>query len=262
MTNQNKINSTFKRNGSLSGKKLVEYIPSMIITNLSTLLLITVDGLVAGNFCGKESLSSINIFYPISVLLGVISMIISVGISTLLSTTIGSQDKENLQSIKKVSFWLMIFVAIGVSIIQIPIVYLIIRSYQLAEELTKLVWQYAIGLMLASPLGLISCCGTYELQIVGKVKILMFLSVIEGLVNLVLDLLFVGFFHLGVAGAGFGTLGANIIRCTLTLVLLYKKTTIFQFKNAKFEKKFIGEILKLGLPASTKSLMSALQGYF
>ena len=40
----------FRRNGGLIRRKLIEYIPVMILTNLLLLLISTVNGLIAGNF--------------------------------------------------------------------------------------------------------------------------------------------------------------------------------------------------------------------
>ena len=40
------IMKKYKINGALTGKKLMKYLPFMIMTNLSTLLLVSVDGIV------------------------------------------------------------------------------------------------------------------------------------------------------------------------------------------------------------------------
>lgn len=58
----------------------------MIMTNLSVLLLVSVDGLVVGNFDGMDALSSVNIFYPVSLTIGALSVMAGVGISTSIST--------------------------------------------------------------------------------------------------------------------------------------------------------------------------------
>lgn len=252
----------FRRTGDLSRIKLLEYIPSMILTNLSTLLLISVDGLVVGNLNGKESLSSVNVFYPAIVLIGVVSILLSSGIATTLSTCFGSQNKEKLDSAKKVSFWMTYISAFLMSIVQLPIVYAMVRLYHLSPELEELTWKYARGIMFATPLGLISCVGTYEFQIAGKIKYLMYLSISEGCVNLIFDLIFVGPCNMGVAGAGYGTLVANIVRCSLTIILLAKKTSLYHFRGAKFDKSIVKEIFVLGLPDGARSAMQALQKYF
>ena len=48
----------FRRNDSLVHRKLLSYLPFMIATNLATLLLSTVDGVVVGNLVGSEALSA------------------------------------------------------------------------------------------------------------------------------------------------------------------------------------------------------------
>ena len=63
--NSNVTNDKFKRNNHLIINKLIDYIPAMMITNLSTLLLVSVDGIIVGHLIGEEALSSVNVFYPI-----------------------------------------------------------------------------------------------------------------------------------------------------------------------------------------------------
>ena len=59
---RNAIEARYRRDGSLTDKKLREYIPIMVVNNLSVLLLVSVDGLVLGNLVGKSALAAVNIF--------------------------------------------------------------------------------------------------------------------------------------------------------------------------------------------------------
>ena len=129
------LEKRFHRDGSLSRKKLFEYIPTMIITNLSTLLLISVDGLVLGNFVGMNALSAVNIFYPATLLIGVVSLLLGVGASSAISTCMGRNDLEGLRRLKKSVLVLLIIIGISISVLQIPAVYGIIASYNLNPEL-------------------------------------------------------------------------------------------------------------------------------
>ena len=76
------IEELFRRDGALTARKLREYVPTMLVNNLSVLLLITVDGLVLGNLVGPEALSAVNIFYPATVLIGVAAVLVSSGAAT------------------------------------------------------------------------------------------------------------------------------------------------------------------------------------
>ena len=255
------IKERFARTGSLTRQKLLEYIPTLLMTNLSTLLLVSVDGLVVGNLVGSDALSAVNIFYPAVLLVGVISVLIANGAATSLSTRMGESDREKILYAKSAVKQLMVVAAVLVAVAQIPVVYFLIRSCRLSPELHRLTWQYALGVMISMPFGLISTVGVCQLQIVGKMKSLMRLALIEGCSNLLLDLFFVGVLKIGVAGAGFGTAGANIIRCGATVLYLARKTDIYNCGGAKARWEDRRELLSLGLPEASYSLMSALQNY-
>lgn len=251
----------FRRKGDLAGRKLIEYIPTMMITNLSTLLLVSVDGVVAGNLVGREALSAVNVFYPVTVLVGAISSLVAVGISTSISNAMGRNDAAELDHIKGASIHITIAMAIIASIVQIPIVFGMVRSYGLPEEMYRMTMQYAIGIMICTPLGLISTVGTYEMQIAGKMKMLMRLSVIEGVSNVVFDLLYMGVFKMGVAGAGFGTATANLIRCSLTVIVLLRYTDMLKSDTKTISLSDAKKILSAGVPEAAYMLVIALQNY-
>ena len=174
MTKENEnIRERFRRSDALIVKKLFEYIPVMIITNLCSLLLISVDGLVVGNLVGENALASVSIFRPITVLIGVASVLVATGIGTTLSLCMGENDHKRLAVVKATSKLIMIISAILVLVLGFPAVLLFISSYGLSPEMTELTREYAIGVMISMPFGLISTVGVYQLQIVGEMKTIM-----------------------------------------------------------------------------------------
>ena len=91
----------FRRNDSLVHRKLLSYLPFMIATNLATLLLSTVDGVVVGNLVGSEALSAVSIFMPITFVISIVCTWVASGISTALSTGMGDNRIEDLAPLKK-----------------------------------------------------------------------------------------------------------------------------------------------------------------
>ena len=261
ITNEDQMNK-FRRIGDLSMFKIREYLPPMILTNLSTLLLLTVDGLVVGNFSGAEALAAVSVFAPVTSFIGTINALVSYGIATGLSTSLGSNDGTQIKHIKGTSFRLMVIFSAITAFIQIPFVLILLKAYGLPDELYAMTLQYAIGMMISSPLGMISSVGANMLQISGKMKILTKLTVLEGSVNLVLDLLFVGGFHMGVTGAGYGTACANLTRCIATLICLWRYTDILRYRNYKSSIREYLDILHLGMPDAASILVYAFQSYF
>ena len=251
----------YRRMGDLSMRKLKEYIPAMLMTNLSTLLLVTVDGVVAGNLVGKDALASINIFAPVSILVGSLSMLVSSGISISISTAMGKNDPEELDRVKGVSLRVMILAAATASVLQIPLVWMILTSYGLSPEMFAMTMQYAVGIMICTPLGIISVTGTYQLQIAGKMKILMRLSAMEGVANLLFDLFFMGVLDIGVGGAGYGTACANLLRCSATVLYIYRYTDMYRSNTKKITAADALKVIGVGVPDATHSIILALQSY-
>ncbi len=260
--NEYYLMTRFRRNGSLVREKLMEYLPALIVTNMSTFLLISIDGLVVGNLIGADALAAVNIFYPASVFIGALTAILSNGASSALSTCLGRNDIERIRSLKKAVFHLMIIGTVVISLVQIPLVYLLIHLYKLTPEMNSLTWLYALGILISSPFGVISTVGTFMLQILGKSKSLMWLTAAEGVANVVFDLLFIAVFHMGVIGASMGTACACAIRCMLTMVYIIRKTDLLKFGDATILKSDVKDILTSGLPEASNMGILALQNYF
>lgn len=260
MTN-NDANQKFKRNKNLIRMKMLEYIPALVLSNLSTLLILTVDGLVVGNLLGADALASVNIFYPVTVLMGVISAIVSNGTAICLSTYIVKNDLESLVYKKRAIKYTILIALLVIILIQFPIVEIIINSYHLEPEIHKMTMQYAVGMMIAMPFSLISAVGLCQLQIIGRMKILIFFAALEGVINLLVDLFCIGYLKVGVGGAGYGTATACTIRAILTTIYLYTKTDIYKNDKVKCRISDIKEIVSCGLPEASSILVKAFQSY-
>lgn len=261
MTDNNQ-QTRFKRKGTLIHKKLMEYLPALIVTNLSTFLLLSVDGLVVGNLIGADALSAVNIFYPATIFIGAGTTILSNGASSALSTRMGRNDIDGIRSLKKTIRNVVIVGTLVISFVQIPLVYLLINLYRLSPEMNRLTWLYAIGILISTPFGVISTVGTYMLQILGKSKPLMWLTAAEGASNLILDLMFISVFHMGVTGASMGTACAVVIRCLLTMIYITRSTDLLKFGDAKTLISDVKDVISSGLPESSNQAILALQNYF
>ena len=256
-----KIEKKYRLSKDFTFSKLLEYLPPMIVTNISTLLLITVDGIVAGNLVGEDALSAISIFGPVDTFIGAITVVVSTGASAVLSSRIGEVDNGRIMQAKKAVKFLSLLVPLLLSVIQIPLVLGIIVSYHLPENMMSLVVAYSIGIMISNPFGMLSAISVNEIQIMGKMKILMKLALMEGIMNLALDILFTGVFHMGVAGTGYGTAAACICRCIVTVIYLYKETDIYKTGDTKIVFSDIYEIISKGLPEAASMLVIVMQNY-
>ncbi len=261
MFGNDEIKTRFKRTDTLIRMKYLEYVPILFITNLSTLLLVSVDGLMVGNFVGDMALEAVNIFVPIEVLFSAYIAIIAHGIAdSFADAMIGTNPIERLYNGKAMKFVILVSVVFLI-IIQVPITHLIIHSYNLRISSFDMAKIYALVMLVSMPFQLLSSIGACQLQEIGAMKVLMHVSIIEGVVNLLLDLLFVGAFKMGVFGAGLATTIACIIRAVITIIYFLKHTNIYKKYRVKLRISDVKKIIVGGLPYSINIISGAIEGY-
>ena len=252
----------YRRNGIITARKLREYIPAMLVANISSLLLLTVNGLVVGNFVSSEALACVSFIDPVESLINTGSTLTACGIATSLSTAMGSGNSEAYEQNRVSSMRLMIVMSLLITAIELPLAWLVIRSYNLSAAMFAMTWQYALIRILSSPLEIFSVVCVYDLQILGKMKAVMWLTLTAGVSNLLFDLLFVAGLHMGVAGAGYGTACALLLRAVLSGTYIARRTDLFNRSRRKARLSDFSKILEYGVPDASYMFMGAVQDYF
>lgn len=258
---KNNIENQYRRKNSLIRMKYFEYIPVLFVMNLSTLLLMSVDGLVVGNFMGPDALAAVNLFAPVSVLLSAYIAIIVNGIADGYSGILVKNNPEEINHSKKAVVAVIILSILVLVIVQVPITHLIIRSYDLDETMYTLAKAYASAMLISMPFRLISDVGAGLLKEFGRMKALLVLAILEAVINLVLDIIFVKVLNLGLYGTGIATVLASTTRALITIIYFKMKTDMFDLEGSKVKWQYVKDIVVGGFPYTVGILSSALHSY-
>ena len=102
------------------------------------------------------------------------------------------------------------------------------------------------------------CCGI--MNAVGDSRRPLFYLIFSSLLNVVLDLLFVGGFHWGVWSAAFATVISQAASVVLCFVHLMKKGHVYtvEIRNLKVDRKLLGEIIRFGIPSGIQNSVIAV----
>lgn len=94
---------------------------------------------------------------------------------------------------------------------------------------------------------------------VGNSRRPLYYLIISSVLNILLDLLFIGVFHWGVWSAAFATVISQIVSAVLCFTFLLKKGNVFQvvLKEIKFDKESFKEIIHYGLPTGIQNSVIA-----
>lgn len=250
----------YKYSEKLLSRSFFKQLIVMFLTSLSTFLLVTVDGFVVGQFLGENALNSVNLLSPFTLVIGAITSLVASGSNIVLSKTFGLGKPEKKDAVYRAIVILTGILFITVTFVQIPVAYLMIDSYSISQNIKDLSWQYSIGIMLCNSFSVFTTVGTYLLIASGQGGNLLKLTILESVLHLVLDIVFVNFCNLGVLGAGLGSAVACGIRCIFTFADLQKSLKIFPLVKIKCGAE-IKEVLQNGTMEMSSQLAVALQNF-
>lgn len=192
-------------------------VPSMIMMIFTSIYGI-VDGFFVSNFAGKTAFAAVNFTIPFLIILSTPGFMLGTGGCALVSKLMGEGRKEDANSV----FSLMVYAAVILGVILSGLSLIFLRNI--------VTLMGAEGMLLESSLlyGRILVCATpaYILQMLfqsffvaaEKPKLGLFITVLSGVTNMVLDLVLVGVFSLGLIGAAMATVFSQLVGSIVPLV--------------------------------------------
>ena len=97
------------------------------------------------------------------------------------------------------------------------------------------------------------------LQAVGDSRHPLYYLMASSVINLVLDILFIGFFHTGVGGAALATVISQVFSAILCFVQLLRTKESYQLRlsSIRFDLLMLGRIIRIGLPSGVQNSIIA-----
>ena len=240
-------------------KQIIKFTIPMLLGNIAQQLYNTVDSIIVGRFVGDNALAAVGSAGPILNLMLVLFMGIAVGASIMVSQYFGAKQREQLSKTIGASVTLTgiasLFIMIVGPLITRPLLELLGTPESIIDWCTNYLWIIFIG---------IAGGGYYNIMsgvlrgLGDSISALIYL-LIATILNIILDLVFVAYFRMGVAGVALATVLAQFVSAYLSLRKLTKMSTVFDLKKEYLfpEKYYIENLIKLGLPSGvTQAIFS------
>lgn len=219
-------------------KKLLRFILPSIIMMVFTSIYSVVDGIFVSNFVGKSAFASVNLIMPYLMGISALGFMIGTGGSAFVSKTLGEGKKKLANQYFSM---LVTIAAIGgfvLSVLSFIFMRRIVMAFGAAGDLIDYCTLY----------GRISCISltAFMLQNVfqsffvaaGKPQLGLKVIVAAGCTNIVLDALFIGVLHFGIAGAAFATMTSEFIGGLLPVVYFFRKNdNLLHFVKPVFDRR-------------------------
>lgn len=229
MENKFKISQVFK---------LV--LPTIFMMSFMSLYTI-VDGAFVSRFVGTDALSAVNIAYPyVNFLLGV-SIMLGSGGCALVMKKIGEGKNNEAKKDFSLIVWFTFILSILIIFLSLIFIEQILKILQAEGSLYKATKEYLFYMIVFATPTMLKYIVEQFLVAINRSKIALILSVSGGILNIILDYIFIVLFKFGVKGAAIATGIGYAVPAIIGLSFFIKKSNLLHFK---IPSKSISVILK------------------
>ena len=245
-------------------KNIIVFTLPLMLSNLIQVLFHMADVAVIGQFSGTISLGAVgSTAVAITIFTG---FLIGLGgaVNSLASRHIGSGSREDLRRSNHSALILSLIVGIVILIIGVigsrPLLSLLGTKTELIDKATDYMTVYFLGM----PALALFNCGNAIYSAAGNTrKPLIFLS-LAGVLNVILNLVFVIVFSLDVVGVALASIISQYLSATLVLISLFRESSDYSLslRELRLSKKHSRDILLLGIPSGMQNAIFYIANLF
>ena len=245
--------------GRLLTQVLVFALPIML-SGILQLLFNAADTIVVGRFAGNEALAAVGSVGSLNNMIISLFIGLSVGANVLVARYTGSQNDRAVSDTVHTSVLLSLLGGVLLMIIGIALARPLLELMGSPEDVIDLAVLYVRIIFLGMPVQMLYNFCAAILRAVGDTQRPLYYLTIAGVVNVLLNLVFVILFHLSVAGVALATIISQAISALLvTRALLNMEGPTRLFLNRlRIHPGKLREIIRIGLPAGIQSSVFSL----
>lgn len=241
---------------------IISFVVPIILTGILQILYNMADNIVVGRYSGDNlALAAVGSTSSLSNLIINLLMGIAGGAGVVVAQSYGAKEYKKLSDTVHTS---MVFSVIGGLffcilglIITRPALQLMGTKPELLDRACLYMWIICIGI----PASAIYNFGAATLRSVGDSKTPLIILSCTGIVNVLLNLLFVICFKMTVDGVALATIISQYISAAVVIIVLVMRTEspyALSFNKLKIDMPILKRILQLGLPAGFQGTMFSI----
>lgn len=245
--------------GSIFGKLMAFSIP-LILSNVLQLLFNACDTIIVGKFSGDESLAAVGSTSVIINLLTNLFLGLSIGTNVVCANFLGANNSKELSKSVHSAIVLSVISGILISVCGIFFVKPILIFMGSPEDVFPKAALYLKIYFSGITSTMIYNFGAAILKSKGDTIRPLVILIIAGIINFILNLIFVICFSLDVKGVALATVISQTFSAICILILLAKETDEYRlcFKKLRLDSKIVIKIIKIGLPAGIQGIIFSL----
>ena len=246
-------------NGSLLPKILLFSIPLMM-SSILQLLFSAADMVVVGRFAGSSALAAVGANASLINLLTNLFIGFSVGANVLVARFYGAKKEKEISETVHSAIVLSLLCGLGLMVFGMVVAPQILELMGTPHDVLGQAVLYIRIYFAGMPVILLYNFGSAILRAVGDTQRPLYYLSAAGMINIILNLIFVIGFHLGVAGVALATVISQIVSALLILRCMSKMEGGCQveWKKLRMKKEKVVQIVRIGFPAGLQGTVFSL----
>ena len=245
-------------------KSILLFSLPLVFSNLLQVFFHMADVAVVGRFSGPTALGAVGSTATLVSLFTGFLIGLGSGINVCIAKYIGQGDKKRVSQTVHTAFLLTIIVGLVLMAVGELFSRKLLELLGTKSELIAGAELYMRYFFAAVPGVAIYNYGNAVFSSMGDTKKPLIILSVTGVLNVILNLVFVIVFDMSVEGVALSTFISQYISSGLLILLLFKSKSIcaLRFKEIKIYKSRIKELLKLGVPSGFQHALFAIANLF
>lgn len=246
-------------NGPIFGK-IVAFAVPLILSGILQLLFNAADIIVVGRFAGSESLAAVGSTTSLINLLINVFIGLSIGANVLVAQFYGAQRRKDLEETVHTAMLLAALGGVFLIVLGVLLANPLLELMGTPEDVLPLAALYMKIYFVGMPVTLLYNFGSAILRAVGDTRRPLYFLLTAGIINVVLNLIFVIMLSMGVAGVALATVISQCVSAVLIIQCLVRSDAPYRLRRdrLKITPQKLGQIAKIGLPAGLQGAIFSI----
>jgi putative MATE family efflux protein len=245
--------------GPLLGS-IISYTIPIILTSILQLLFNAADLVVVGRFCGSISVAAVGATGSITALIVNLFVGLSVGAGVTVAHGVGSREDEVVHRTVHTAIPMALVSGALLTVLGVLLSEKLLTMMGTPESVLRLSSMYMQIYFAGITFTMIYNFAASILRAVGDTKSPLVFLTIAGVINVLLNLIFVTVLHMNVAGVALATIISQAFSAVAMVVVLMKRTDAAKLclKKMRFYKVQMIKMIRIGLPAGIQSSLFSI----
>ena len=241
-------------------QKIILFSLPLAASSILQLLFNAADVVVVGRFAGSTALAAVGSNGALINLLVNLFVGLSLGANVVAARCFGAKDYDGVQNTVRTSVALGLVSGVMLAFVGFFAARGLLELMSCPEDVIDLSELYLKIYFIGMPMTMLYNFSSALLRSVGDTRRPLFCLAAAGIINVVLNLVFVIGFHLSVAGVALATIiSQTVSACLVTWILTREEGPLhLDLRHLGFHRGSLIQILRVGLPAGLQSTVFSL----